>query len=544
MSTQALTDLLSKLMPPSQPLPTKSELLGFFKCLTSSELAELDQLLISNPDPWLPQPGPQTAAFYSLADELYYGGAAGGGKTDLLLGLACSNHIASIIFRREYPQLESMVDRSTEVYNKLGRLRQSPPTWRLYYKHWRKVEMRAMALVQDAKKFQGRPHDLKAYDEITHFTKYQYLFTKAWNRSVYPGQRCRVVCAGNPPTDVEGRWVIEYWAPWLDEKYSNPAAPGELRWFITVDGRDYEVEDSGRFKFKGQIYESRSRTFIPSSLQDNAYLADTGYSAALNALPEPLRSQLLYGDFKAGITDDPWQIFPTEWVRAAMARWKNRPEPKYTPIDQLGVDVARGGEDRTVLSPRRGNYFCEQQVEKGVTTSDGMKVAALVIKSAPATAKIAIDAIGVGASPLDWLRAQKRRVVGLNASNKSEARDKTGLMGFCNKRAEWHWKFREMLDPESGHDIAIPDDPELLAELCAIKWELTIRGVKVMDKDEVKELLMRSPDKSDSLIYASAADELPGQGLLDMMEEEFGVMEMLKAAEAASEARRSARSRY
>ena len=36
---------------------------------------------------WVPNPGPQTEAFVCQADELFYGGEAGGGKTDLGIGL-------------------------------------------------------------------------------------------------------------------------------------------------------------------------------------------------------------------------------------------------------------------------------------------------------------------------------------------------------------------------------------------------------------------------------------------------------------------------
>jgi hypothetical protein len=69
-----------------------------------------------------------------------------------------------------------------------------------------------------------------------------------------------------------------------------------------------------------------SRTFIPSRVSDNPYLMGTGYMTQLQSLPEPLRSQMLYGDFHAGVQDDPWQVIPTAWVEAAMARWK-RPRP-------------------------------------------------------------------------------------------------------------------------------------------------------------------------------------------------------------------------
>ena len=56
---------------------------------------------------WAPEPSnaPQLAAYNRQADLLLYGGAAGGGKTDLLLGLALTAHARSVIFRRAYGDL-------------------------------------------------------------------------------------------------------------------------------------------------------------------------------------------------------------------------------------------------------------------------------------------------------------------------------------------------------------------------------------------------------------------------------------------------------
>jgi hypothetical protein len=50
--------------------------------------------------PWVPNVGPQTEAYYSEADEIFYGGKAGGGKTDLGVGLALTEHQRTLILRR------------------------------------------------------------------------------------------------------------------------------------------------------------------------------------------------------------------------------------------------------------------------------------------------------------------------------------------------------------------------------------------------------------------------------------------------------------
>ena len=484
---------------------------------------------------WHPQPGPQTEAYCCAADELLYGGAAGGGKSDALLGIARNLHWKSIILRRVSPSLDGLIERSREIYAPDAEsaahssFSGSPfPRWR--FDDGRQIRFGHIQHSDDVLKLQGQAFDGYFFDEIPEFEEAQFRYVTGWNRSTRPGQRCRIICTGNPPTTAEGEWVVKYWAPWLDETWPNPAEPGELRWVTTIAGKDIWVDDSRpfvlvdgerRYDFDLAMYKPtdiiipRSRTFIPAKVADNQYLVSTGYVSKLQMLPEPLRSKLLLGDFRAGREDDAYQIIPSAWVQLAQERWKTALKPTQQ-MSMLGVDVARGGKDKTVLTPRYGNYIGVQIVEPGKTTPDGPSVAALAMKHRDAETPVNIDVIGIGASPYDHLRAALATVKGLrgeiinrsdlvlamNASEGSEARDKSGQLGFLNKRAQWWWQFREQLDPASRQELALPPDPELKSDLCAPRWKLTPRGIQVESKDDIIKRIGRSPDKGDSCVYA------------------------------------------
>lgn len=512
-------------------LPTKKELLEFFKSLTPQQIADLDSLILSDPRPWLPLPGPQTKAARSLAEQLYYGGAAGGGKTDLIIGLSATEHYNSIIFRREFPQLRAIEDRVRGLFQpKYGNY--ARPV--MHYKDSRQLELASMQYFEDREKYQGRPHDLKGFDEITHFLEGQYRYVIGWLRTTRPGVRTRVVAAGNPPINADGRWVIQYWAPWIDDKFPYPAEPGDLRWYIVDErSKDHLVDGPGEHTFKGEVYEAISRSFLPSRLRDNPYL-NPSYRATLNSLPEPLRSQLLDGDFTAGLEDADYQLMPTAWVLAAQARWREGKEPRHLPVQQVGVDVARGGRDNAVISPRKGTWFCEQKVVPGVRATDGAAVATLVLQNVPARVLVAIDAIGVGSSPLDIMRGAGFKVLPIVGSQASIATDKSGMLGFVNLRAEIQWGFREALDPESGEELALPDDPELLSDLTAATFKVTARGIQVESKEDIKERIGRSPDKGDSIVYAHCHPALEGQGMLDWYQKTFDELQRQETAKRNS----------
>jgi hypothetical protein len=475
---------------------------------------------------WTPLPGPQSLAYDSRADELFYGGAAGGGKSDLLLGLAITQHRKAIIFRREYPQLKDIILRSQELLaGTWARFNGQANTWRMIPGN-RTLEFGAVQYEQDVSKYKGRAHDLKAFDEASDFSEFQYRFLTGWSRTTIPGQRVRILCAGNPPTHTEGEWVIRYWAPWLDSQHPHPARPGDLRWFAMIDKRDTEVPNGEPFEHKGETLHPKSRTFIPARLADNPHLSTTGYGTVLENLPEPLRSQLLFGDFRAGIQDDPWQVIPSEWIRAAQARWA---PGDHGPQSAIGVDVARGGADQTVLSPRHGTWFAPLRKFPGANTPDGPYVAGLVIGARQGDPLVNVDVIGVGASVFDQL-APSGHVAGVNfAEGVPDATDRSGRLRFSNVRAHAYWSFREALDPTYGAGLALPPDGELLADLAVPKWSLRGGRIYIESKDEIKLRLGRSPDCGDAAVLAWYSP-----GLVDPAGELLGIDGKLYKSERRS----------
>lgn len=428
------------------------------------------------------------------------------------------------MFRREGTQLSDIILRSQQIIgDNNGRMVHSGSSalWS-GLPGGRRLQLLGVKDESDVKKHQGRPADLFVFDEATEFTEYQIRFITAWNRSTVPHQRCRVLLCFNPPTTPEGRWILDYFAPWLKDDHPNPAKPGELRWFATLPGgKEIERPNGKSFIYKlddGTTEEifPRSRTFIPARTSDNSYLADSGYIGVLQGLPEPLRSQLLKGDFKAGIKDDPWQVIPTKWVQMAQARWlarhKVRPgPPKGIPLEAVGVDVARGGDAQTVLAPRYGTWFGELQKHPGTTTPDGPAVATLVINCVgDSKAYVNLDVVGIGSSAFDSCVAAGVTVYGVNNSSKPTEgyTDRSGKLRFVNKRSENFWRLREALEPTKGDDLELPPDPQMLADLTAAKWKMTTRGVQIEAKEEIVGRLGRSVDAGDAVINSHAPPEM------------------------------------
>lgn len=490
-------------------MPDLSSLLQSLDKLPKEQQAELDALIAADivANPWRPLiniehpeiPTPQQLAYDSKADILLYGGAAGGGKSDLLVGLALTRHKRSVIFRREHKQLAGLIERihvirrTRDGYNGQDN--------RFALADNRLLWLGGMQHLGDERAYQGQDRDLMAFDELTQFLEAQFRYVLTWNRSTDPRQRVRVVGASNPPDSAEGEWIIRFWAPWLDDQHPVPALPGELRWFISdAEGQDQEVEGPEPITVGTELIVPRSRTFIPSNVEDNPFLIATGYKANLQSLPEPLRSQMLRGDFMAGREDDPWQVIPSAWIIAAQNRWTEK--RARGPMSTMGVDVAMGGRDQTVLQPRYGDWFDQPKVYPGKETENSRITAGLVVTNLKDGATACIDVVGPGGEVYGHLDGQNVNVMAMNGGKPSRGVDRSGKLRFVNKRAEWYWRMREALDPHAEFPLSLPPNTILRADLCAPRWKMTPRGIQVEEKKDIIKRLGRSPDFGDAAVYA------------------------------------------
>ena len=195
------------------------------------------------------------------------------------------------------------------------------------------------------------------------------------------------------------------------------------------------------------------------------------------------------------------QLIPLSAIYAAIGRQIEEEEDLgYT----LGVDLARFGDDRSVICVRKG-----KSVETFIEWRkfDLMESAARVSSEINAReAKAAVDSAGLGAGVYDRLKQLGHR--GVKAVNVAERSSKRLL--FMNLRAELGWGLRAQF--ERG-EISIPDNPGLVSELAALRYGYDSKGrIRLEPKDEAKARLGRSPDLADALVLAFSDDNRAKRG--------------------------------
>jgi hypothetical protein len=455
---------------------------------------------------WVPNPGRQSEAYHSLADVLLFGGSPGGGKSSLILGCAFNQHERSLIMRRQYGQLERLIDDALKIHGSRVGFNGSPPP-RLRINEKKIINFRAAEHVGDEQATMGQGRDLLGIDEATHFAESQIRFLMGWVRTETPGQRCRTILATNPPLTAEGLWVVKMFAPWLDPTHPDPAMPGELRWVVSdEEGKDEWVSgpDDTR-EIQGRIIRPFSRTYIPAEVKDNPYYAGSDYQRTLDAMPEPFRSQLL-GGFRTAFKDDDFQLIPTAWIEAAMARWRPDGHKNFL-MTAMAIDPADGGKDEQVIGARYGGWYAPLNVAKGEITADPARAFGHIMATRRDNAPVVVDT-GGGYGGKISIRLGDNRVpfVAYNGANSSTKVSRGSKIPYANKRAEAWFGFRDELDPDQqgGSAIALPNDAELKADLAAVRYDaqkLQVRGVyQIESKEDLRKRLGRSTGKGDTVV--------------------------------------------
>lgn len=466
---------------------------------------------------WVPNVGNQTDAYTSNADIMLYGGQAGGGKTHLELGWAINKSRSGIIFRRELTQTDGLEKEGKSIIGERARFNGQDNEWT--WPDGKTLKLGGMSQVDDWIKHAGRERDYYGFDEAGEFLELQVAQIIAWLRAP-PGQRTRVILGSNPPRTTDGLWLLKWFAPWLDDKFPDHANPGELRWAYRVTENDEVkivwVDGPGTYTYEGEEYRAQSYTFIPAGLEDNPFRNTPEYRAQLQSLPEPLRSQLLYGKFTSGLKDNANQCIPTSWIQAAMDRWKET--PPNVPMCAMGVDCTGGGEDPMVIAPRYDGWYDKLIKIPGKDVpaeKAGAYAAGYVVAHRKDNAVVVVDMGGGYGGPLyEHLCANKIDCKSYKGAESTIRKSKQARLGFTNTRSAAYWLFREALDPDQpgGSPVSLPFDRRLLAGLAAPTFEVTPQGIKIEPKVKydatgkvtggVKRKLGFSPDEADAVVEA------------------------------------------
>lgn len=391
----------------------------------------------------------QEKALACGAYELFMGGAAGPGKSQALLvmPLRWVSHpgFRAALFRNTFRELErTLVEKSFALYKPLGaRYFASDHVWE--FPGGATIEFAYLERDADVHRFQGAEIQLAGFDELPHFTEYQYRYIQSRLRSA-DGVPIRLRATGNPD-GPHLEWVRKRFAPWID----NEVPDGESRWF----------DPEGRMVPKGTP-EALSRSYVRGKLSENPYLG-ADYRARLLALDPVTRARLLDGDWDACVGEG--KLFHRTWwsfleavpadVEATVRAWDFGATADGDPT--RGVKMHRrpaGTVPRWVVSDVVTVRGPPHEVEAAVKTTaelDGRGVP-VVVPQDPGQA--GIDQVHRYQRSLEGWRVIGRRPVGDKVKRAGGWSSQVGARNAALVRGAWNAEFvaEHHAFPDGPHD--------------------------------------------------------------------------------------------
>lgn len=195
-------------------------------------------------------------------------------------------------------------------------------------------------------------------------------------------------------------------------------------------------------------------------------------------------------------TKEPDTIIPIDIVEKATM---TEIDPQGQTVN-IGVDVARYGDDETTFYSRRGFKMLDYEIKQDTSTTDTSGFAAALAKkyNSRYKIKIKVDVTGIGAGVVDELKAKNlynTEIIAVGFGEKAADSEK-----YANKVTEMYFQAKEKL---KNNPNQIPNDEELTAQLSSRKYSIDSKDrFKIEPKDKFKERTGQSPDRADGFVLS------------------------------------------